>query len=299
MPRLSVHMAARNSEATIERAIRSTLAALPKDAELVVADDASTDGTADRVLAIVDPRLRLLRRSRSEGIGPARQHLLDTTDSEFVATMDSDDVCLPWRFRTQLPRLERSVDLCFTSVVSFREAAGRVSRVRPGLPLRIDARALPLHLLVMNMLHNAAMAARRATLVEAGGYRQVLGEDHDLWLRVITVGGKVERLGVPGTAYRYHVNQFSGQPGFTARALAEETLRESYRAFVRAKFSVEPTWLDALWSSESGTPRMAIELAPLMELLHREGAKLGPVQRGLLGRTTRHVAARLPKGSPP
>lgn len=190
MPRLSVHMAARNSEATIERAIRSTLAALPKDAELVVGDDASSDGTADRVLAIVDPRLRLLRRSRSEGIGPARQHLLDTTDSEFVATMDSDDVCLPWRFRTQLPRLERSVDLCFTSVVSFREAAGRVSRVRPGLPLRIDARALPLHLLVMNMLHNAAMAARRATLVEAGGYRHVLGEDHDLWLRVIAAGGE-------------------------------------------------------------------------------------------------------------
>lgn len=111
--------------------------------------------------------------------------------------------------------------------------------------------------------------------------------------------GRAERLGLPGTAYRYHASQYTGQAGFTRIALAEEGLRDSYRTFVRARFDVEPTWLDALWSPESGTPRMGVELAPLFQLLRKEGAKLDPMQRALLGRTMRHLVARLPVGVRP
>ncbi|MGO1414460.1 MAG: glycosyltransferase family 2 protein, partial [Microbacterium gubbeenense] len=60
MPRLSVIMPARNAGATVESAVRSTLHDLPADAELVVGDDASTDGMRYVLDRIEDSRLRVI-----------------------------------------------------------------------------------------------------------------------------------------------------------------------------------------------------------------------------------------------
>ena len=45
VPELSVILPARNAAGTIARAVASTLAAMPKDSELVVGNDSSSDST--------------------------------------------------------------------------------------------------------------------------------------------------------------------------------------------------------------------------------------------------------------
>lgn len=293
MPLISVHLTVKDSAHTLARAVTSSLASLPADAELVVLDDASTDDVAGALAPITDRRLRLERNPRSAGVGAARQRLLDLTDSRVVATMDADDVSLPGRFARQLRALARDADYVFTPVLNVWDGS---RRVRPGLPAPISADAMPLHLLVHNLLCNPTMAARRDAVMAAGGYREVVAEDHDLWLRALAHGQRLVRLTAPGLAYRHHASQTSGAAAFIARAFADPQLRASYREFVDRRFGVEATWLDALWSDESGTERMRRDLAPLRALLDERSASIGAPQRLVLSRTTRLLAMRLPDG---
>src|SRR4051794_10401516 len=101
MPRLSVIVPAFNAAGTIASAIRSTTRALPRDAEVVVLDDGSADGTADAVRALDDARVRVISRP-NRGVAVTLNDLLDATDSELVARMDADDLVLPGRFVRQL-----------------------------------------------------------------------------------------------------------------------------------------------------------------------------------------------------
>ncbi len=60
MPEVSVIIPARNAGQTIGYAIASVREQTMPDLEIIVVDDASTDGTGDVVRGIKDPRLRLL-----------------------------------------------------------------------------------------------------------------------------------------------------------------------------------------------------------------------------------------------
>jgi glycosyltransferase involved in cell wall biosynthesis len=66
MPRLSVQMPARNAVRTLSRAISSTLRAMPDDAELLIFDDASDNGTS----VVLD--LRQVRRKVHAAALPGR-----------------------------------------------------------------------------------------------------------------------------------------------------------------------------------------------------------------------------------
>src|SRR5687768_7474043 len=74
------------------------LAALRQDGvdlAVVVVDDGSTDGTYDRLQAIDDPRLEVLRLSRNQGVSTARNAGLERASTEWVAFLDDDDAWAP------------------------------------------------------------------------------------------------------------------------------------------------------------------------------------------------------------
>ena len=190
MPRLSVHMPAYNAESTIRLAIESVLRDIPADAELVVLDDVSTDGTAQVVASITDSRLRMINGTH-EGVGRASQALLDSSDSEYIARMDSDDVWFRGRARRQLSAVLSGADAVFASAVLWRER-------RPlsfTAPTRISSRAFPFHLLLTNPVTHSTLFARRSAIEDAGGYRPFrTTEDYDLYLRLAEQGSALRRL---------------------------------------------------------------------------------------------------------
>ena len=94
-PLVSVVLAARDAEATIDEAVASVLRQSVEQLELVVVDDGSVDLTGDRLAAISDPRLRVLRNETPLGLGGALNVGLDAAQGGFVARMDADDVALP------------------------------------------------------------------------------------------------------------------------------------------------------------------------------------------------------------
>jgi dolichol-phosphate mannosyltransferase len=87
--RLSVIIPVYNERDTIVEAI-SRLRAVPLEQEIVVVDDASTDGTAELVEALVGPDLKLLRQPHNRGKGAAIRRALEEVTGEVVVIQDAD-----------------------------------------------------------------------------------------------------------------------------------------------------------------------------------------------------------------
>lgn len=225
MPRLSILLPARDAESTILTAVRSTLRAMPRDAELVVLDDGSTDTTATRLGTVTDPRLRLIRGEGSGGVGPALTRLLAETDSELVGRMDADDASLPWRFAVSLAALRRGHDLVFTPSV---DVVGGRRRVHLGAPVPISRRAFPYALLLSNPVRHHSLLARREVLEEVGGYRTVPSEDYDLWVRCALAGASICRTSTWGVVYREHPAQLTRAAGWRRGSHADPLLAEAF-----------------------------------------------------------------------
>ncbi len=94
-PRLSFIVPAYNRAGMIARALRSVLDQAGPEVEVVVADDASTDSTAEAVLGLGDPRVTLVRLPRNVGVCGARNAAIDRARGDWLAMLDSDFEMLP------------------------------------------------------------------------------------------------------------------------------------------------------------------------------------------------------------
>jgi len=95
---ICVTIAARNAEATIERAVRSALDQ-PEAAEVFVVDDGSIDRTAEAARAADDGlgRLSVIRLPASAGPAAARNLAIDASRAAWVCPLDADDYLRPGR----------------------------------------------------------------------------------------------------------------------------------------------------------------------------------------------------------
>ncbi|MFI0962585.1 glycosyltransferase [Streptomyces sp. NPDC021080] len=91
---VTIAIAAYNASATLDRALRSALSQTHRDLEVLVLDDASTDGTvavAQRY-AEQDPRVQVvIRSSNSGGVGSPRNRGIDSATGRYIMFLDADD----------------------------------------------------------------------------------------------------------------------------------------------------------------------------------------------------------------
>ncbi len=77
-------------EAATVAALLDRVLASPWTAEVVVVDDASTDGTAAALAGVVDDRVRVIRHDRNQGKGAALRTGFAAATAEFVIVQDAD-----------------------------------------------------------------------------------------------------------------------------------------------------------------------------------------------------------------
>lgn len=186
MPKVSVVIPTHNRATLLDRAVASVLTQTFADFEILIVDDASTDGTRDRVLEIADARVRYWRHDRNRGVSEARNTGLSHASGDFVAFLDDDDEWFPAKLSLQMERFEQanpSVGLVGCGHHVIGPGSERViGEVLPRLRGRVFEQVLRQGFLS----HTSTIVARRECFERVGVFdpSYSYGEDLDMWLRI-------------------------------------------------------------------------------------------------------------------
>ncbi|ADJ27854.1 glycosyltransferase [Nitrosococcus watsonii] len=108
MPLVSVLMPAYNHEEYVSSAVESVLGQTHKNLELIVIDDASSDGTWAVLQSFQDHRLRRYRHDRNQGAHATLNEAMALAQGEYIAILDSDDRYDPRRLERLLSEVGRA-----------------------------------------------------------------------------------------------------------------------------------------------------------------------------------------------
>ena len=202
MPRVTVVMAVYNAAQFLEEAVASVLSQTWRDFELIVVDDASTDGSGAVLERFNDPRIRIIRHSSNQGASLSRNDALAAARGEYIAIMDADDVCAPDRLERQVEYLDAhaATGLVGCAVYDNIDATGAVLYTS-----RLPEDNADIQRTIMKrwcFLHSSIMF-RRLLGEAAGGYRTAFepAEDHDFVLRILE-RAEAHNLSEPLVTYR-------------------------------------------------------------------------------------------------
>jgi glycosyltransferase involved in cell wall biosynthesis len=185
-PTVSVLLPVFNGRDCIADAVRSVLAQRGVSLELLVVDDGSADGSIEVLKSFSDARLHILRQERNQGVASSLNWALREARGAYVARMDADDRCHPFRLQRQIAFLERhpAVSICGSAVRCFGERRG-IWRF-PRNHETIVARSL------FNVpFAHPSVCWRRQDLMHKGLFyveQPPTAEDYDLWVRLIGAG---------------------------------------------------------------------------------------------------------------
>lgn len=174
-PIVSVAMTAHNCERYIREAVEGMLTQTFDDFELIVVNDASTDGTGDILDMIDDERLKVVNRAKNTCSGNvARNDALAIARGRYIAIADGDDVSVMDRLALQVAFLDAnpSVGIVGGGLVPTTHSGDVLGGpvFKPQLSSRQDYRERMLR--GECVLLNGAMMLRRELLEtnELGGY---------------------------------------------------------------------------------------------------------------------------------
>jgi glycosyltransferase involved in cell wall biosynthesis len=214
-PVVSVVLSVHNGAVELPAAIESILAQTFADFELIVINDASTDGTAAVLDGVRDPRLRVVKQ-REPALTVAVNRGIALARGRYIARHDHDDVSKPARFAKQVAFLDANPDFALVGTRADiwvgNEPTGR-AHDHP-----CDCAALRFELLFQNPFVQSSVMIRKAAIDAVGGYTtdstRERAEDYELFSRLARryqVANIPERLTiyreVPGSRSRNGMNQ--------------------------------------------------------------------------------------------
>jgi len=194
LPRVTVIMPAYDYAHFLPDAIASLQAQTCSDWECIVADDGSTDDTAQVMAGWMrdDLRIRYVR-GEHRGVSAARNAGLALVSAPYVQFLDADDRLEPDKLRAHVEFLDLhpEVGIVHGDAGMFGAGSGAgdiapvafVAPVGHGPPVEAE-------LVVHNTVMVSAPMVRRSVLDEVGGFAEDLLalEDWDLWMRCAVAG---------------------------------------------------------------------------------------------------------------
>jgi glycosyltransferase involved in cell wall biosynthesis len=183
-PKVSVVMPVYNAMPYLDIAVESILGQTLQNFEFVILDDASTDGSTERLRewAARDPRIRLIEEKRNLGPALSSERVARAARAPIVARMDADDVSYPRRLEEQLEVLDDFPDAGVVGgLYDIIDGSGRKIRGPEAWRLVHPASVPP--------FGNGPLMYRREVFEAVGGYRRQceFWEDHDLIIRMGSV----------------------------------------------------------------------------------------------------------------
>jgi glycosyltransferase involved in cell wall biosynthesis len=191
-PRVSVVIPAYNAAALLPRAIASVAAQTMRDLEVLLVDDASTDGSAEAAEALLRGyglAHAVLRQAANGGPAVARNAGVAAARGDYVAFLDADDVWMPEKLALQVALLDAhpNVTLCGCQADWVDSSGAFVAPLFEDLPALLPDgwKRLLWHCYVAT----PCAVVRRADLgTQPFDPELRVGEDRDLWIKLATNG---------------------------------------------------------------------------------------------------------------
>lgn len=211
IPLITIGITAFNAISTIEKALMSALGQTWKSFEIVIVDDASTDGTFEKLnnLKIEYPYLRIFCNKINSGVSVSRNRIVKEARGDFIAFFDDDDESCPERLEEQYKRIidyetlfaDGAPVVCHTARDVFypngkrrmHETIGENENMRCPAGVAVARRILigePLKG-AYGSVATCSQMARTSTYFLVGGFDPELrrGEDTDFCIRFSLLGG--------------------------------------------------------------------------------------------------------------
>lgn len=225
-PLLSVVMPVYNALPFLDDSINSILTQTFSDFEFVIFDDASTDGSVERLRewAARDQRIRLYESKTQLGLSGSSNAVVVQARASIVARMDADDISHPDRLRSQWQVLDSRPDVAVVGTLCIGiDAEGREVRPRDRWRLLRRSGYIPFP-------HGSAMF-RREVFDLVGGYDDTPGGEDQKLFSKMAAEGRVLTLPDVLYSYRYHANNATLFNGLRAVAENHSSNGESLAAF--------------------------------------------------------------------
>ncbi len=223
--RVSVLITSHNLKPYVGRAVQSALAQGP-DVQVIVVDDASTDGSQETLTAIKaeQPRLDLLLRTENGYLARARNDGLKHARGRYVIALDADDELPPGACKALADALDkdRRISIAYGKVQFWDDTPLGDGSIQTSLsdyghgpgkspwPFQFDW-SIQSKGDNVTCLPYASMI-RREWLERVGGWRERCrtGEDIDLWQRLIGCGARPQMVtGADVLTYHTRVGSMS------------------------------------------------------------------------------------------
>lgn len=241
-PLVSVIVPAFNAAATLAETLESILAQTYDAIELIVVDDGSTDDTAAVARSYI-PRLQYVHQPNSGGAAVPRNTGLESSNGEFLAFMDADDLMTPDRLERQVDFLQRhpQAGIVFSDYQNISDNGGYPTSHFSTCPKLVDLLGGREEVVLSevgellaeeNFGITSAFLMRRRLLDLVPGFEPTLHacEDFHFYYRLArhTPVGLINRIGM---LRRLHDSNMSGDPVrmFSAGTQAYSMLLEDER----------------------------------------------------------------------
>ena len=228
----------------LREALRSLEKQTSRDFEVLLWDNGSTDGSVAEANRWIPGKLpgRVIT-DRPLPLEQCLAALVEESNSDFIARMDGDDICLPERLERQLTYLQDNPDVAVLGtqmeiIAEDGQTTGRTTSEPEAY------RSILATLLFRNPIAHPTVVVRRDAILSSGNYKRTKPtEDYDLWLSVARQF-TIENLPEVLLRYRRHSGAVCGDldaQNEQLYALGSETVSEhSERLFgIRPEVALE------------------------------------------------------------
>jgi len=200
---VTVLMAVYNGEKHIKEAVASVLNQTFEEFEFLIIDDASNDSSMDIIRSFNEKRIKIIKNDRNIGLAASLNRGIKHSSAEYIARMDSDDICRRERLEKQIKhmRARRNVSICG----SFVEPIGEGGKSVWKYPCKNDE--IKCELLFNSAFAHPAVMIRRGDFIKHELFYNEnfkRAQDFELWSRASFL---VEMSNLPEVLLKYRIQE--------------------------------------------------------------------------------------------
>lgn len=186
----------KDSPSAFKEALDSLVNSVVSPDEVVLVEDGPLGDELQSVISSFSNKLPVknVKLASNVGLGKALSIGLRECSYEWVARFDSDDICHPARFQTQVAFIQQheSIDIIGTAIAEFESSKDDIHAYRKP-PINHDE--IVEYAKSRNPFNHMTVMYRKSKVLEAGSYQDnYLYEDYALWVRMINNGAITANL---------------------------------------------------------------------------------------------------------